>query len=156
MMITYESTVEAMYIYFTKIKLGGVAETISNQRLAVDLDSAEQIVAFRLFESNLLEIESRLKYVLQHPQAVFNMSQRSLQLSFTDKVVIAQTVIWSANLDLDSKGRILGIEILFTPTESLFVSEPDDGVSRLSADKRLEHLYPFLVPLDYGLLDPCT
>jgi len=142
MKITYDSEAEASYIYFTPIESGGAVETFVDLRLDVGLDKDEKIATMRLFEAEDCHFQDRLKYVLHHPQAIFDEKTKSILIAFATKSEPAKIISWEANIDLDREGQILGLEILFADPEY----KPDNGRERLYAEGKLDHLSKHIVP----------
>jgi uncharacterized protein YuzE len=143
MKITYDDQADACYIYFTVIGVGGVADMFINHPLAIDLDANNQIVGIRLSESDECKFLNRTRYVVQNPGVEYRQDEATLHLNFSD-VPLARTVPWDGNIDLDSDGQIVGLEILFYEPGT----EPRDGFERLSVDDKLEHMQKFIVPFD--------
>lgn len=150
MKVTYDKDAEAMYIYLTRIRPGGVSETQCFQRVDVDLDIAGQIAAVRLYESDSLRLHGRLRHALLSPQVSVNEASEYLQIVFVPTEKVSRTIPWDGNVDLDKEGQILGIEILFASTED-DTEIPSDlvelsrGVVRLRGYDKLRHIEKYLV-----------
>jgi uncharacterized protein YuzE len=144
MKITYDPEVHAAYIYFTVIGMGGVAETVAYQELTVDLDKDEQIVGLRLLRSGDIDFSDRLKYLGQHPEINYSEADHSVQINFAHDVPVKRSLEWEGNIDLDSNGQVIGLEMLFAPPDY----QPDDGQERLSAEGKLAHIEKYRVPFD--------
>src|SRR5690349_18874099 len=114
MKITYDGQAEAIYIYFAGSFTGAVKKTETYQRIEIALDPADQIVGLRLYGSESLALEGRLKYALLHPEVSFEKEGQFLQLGFVPSWEIKRTIPWDANVDIDKHGQIMGMEILFT------------------------------------------
>lgn len=144
MKITYDPKASASYIYFTKIGVGGVDRTVSYYELFVELDGNDQIVCLKLVASEDCQFQNRLKYLVQHPEVEYRESDGRISIMFPTGASVEQTISWDCNIDLDRDGQIVGLEILFAPPDY----EPDDGIERLSAENRLDHIAKYLVPFD--------
>jgi uncharacterized protein YuzE len=147
MKITYDKQANASYIYFTVIGVGGISETLAYCDLAVDLDANDQILAIRLFESEEFKFQNRTKYLIQHAEVKYRETERDIQIRFARHAEVERTVSWDGNVDLDRNNQIVGLEILFAPSDYA----PNDGQERLSAEGKLKHLSKYLVAFD-GLL----
>jgi len=144
MMITYDKEISAGYIYFTSIGPGEAIETIFSQRLDVDFDRDEQIIAMRLFESGECEFANRLDYALQHEAVIYDETNHTLEIFFASYIDAEKTVSWDANIDLDKTGQILGLEILFADAKY----SPDDELERVDADGKLKYINTYLIEFD--------
>jgi len=144
MKITYDDQGGACYIYFTVIGAGGVSKMFTYHPIAVDLDKDDQIVRIRLGESDECKFLNRTRYLVQHPEVEYREDAGTLHLNFSEAPLVERTVTWDGNIDLDADGQILGLEILFTAPDD----NPDDGIERLSAEGKLEHLQKYIVPFD--------
>lgn len=113
MKITYDSIADALYIYIAPISLQRVAQTQTYQRLIVELDAAEQIVAVLLCGSSEFHLGQRLKYAPERSPFTYDSERDSLLIRFRQAIDGCRTVDWDANVDTDKEGQILGIEILF-------------------------------------------
>ena len=142
MKITYDKEALASYVYFTTIGAGEAKFTFTYQRMDVGLDEKDQIAFLRIFESEEHKFQNRLKYALQHPNVAYDESNGTLVIAFTDDQGVGKIISWDANIDIDSDGQILGVEILFADAESGF----DDGQERLYAEGKLEHISNYIVP----------
>lgn len=132
MKVTYDDAAEAMYVYFTEISPGGVAQTEAFQKSAVDLDAAGDIIALQVYGSENLRLANRLYYALQHVEVLYDENNESLRVSFSQSGIVSRTVDWDANIDLDQDGQILGLEILFG--------------GELTANNRLRYVSPYTHP----------
>ena len=144
MKITYDDEANASYIYVTPIDVGGVAKTITYLALDVILDVENQIISMKLFESRECQFQNRLKFALVH--SAISFIDGYLQISFAETSQPTKVVRWDANIDLDRKGQILGIEILFADADY----HPKDGIERLYANDKLIYLQKYTVPFDKG------
>jgi len=142
MKITFDSEAEASYIYFTSIEPGGVVETFVDLRLDVGFDKDDKIATMQLLETKDCQFQGRLKYVLHHPEAIFDEETKSILVAFTTKSAPTKIISWEANIDVDKEGQILGLEILFAMPDY----EPDDERERLYAKGKLDHLSKYIVP----------
>jgi uncharacterized protein YuzE len=134
MQITFDVQADAMYVYFTRLSPGRVAKTIQDQALTFELDSAHQIISILLSKSEDRLIGSRLEHVVRHQNVFFDPKRRQLKLSFITLAEVKQTVRWVGSVDYDSKGQMVGIEILFGP--------------KFTAQHKLRHITRFMAPLD--------
>jgi uncharacterized protein YuzE len=144
MKITYDGEASASYIYFTSIRPGGVAETVACERLDVDLDEEDQIIALRFFEFQDSTFPRCLKYALQHSNVTYDESARSVRISFTNDATVNRSISWDVNIDLDDEGQLLGLEILFTDADYY----PDGTQKALYAGNKLKFVSQYVVPFD--------
>ena len=82
MKITYDNEVDAMYIYFPPAGPQTVGGTDPHQELKVEMDANNQLIAIQLLESSEFQLGHRLRYVLQHPGAVYDEESRTLRVEF--------------------------------------------------------------------------
>lgn len=113
MKVTYDQDADAMYIYLAPKESHKVAQTETYQKVKVELNEEDQIVGLLLFESDQLALRHRLKYASQQSEIVYNELGQYLYLTFTSLPQVRRTVEWDANVDIDHKRQIVGIEILF-------------------------------------------
>lgn len=149
MRITYDQEASAMYIYLTSIEPGGVSETITEQKLNVDFDASDQIIAMRLFETDEFQFRNRLRYALQHSQVTYYEDTDNLCVAFVLSAESKRTVSWDANVDLDRSGQILGIEILFCPggllpTNFAYLTDPSSNTEKLRVAEGLKHISKYM------------
>ena len=139
MRITYDDVASASYIYFTSIRLGGVANTVAFQRIDIELDEKNQITAVKLFESDELRFQGKLDYVLKHPLTVYDPATGSIKIDFAGTPP-AKIVPWEANIDLDCSDQVIGIELLFADHDHTNSA----GQEILCAKGKLDHLTKFM------------
>lgn len=134
MKITYDNEVAAMYIYLSPAGPQTAARTDPHQELKVELDANNQIIAIQLLEPSEFELGQRLKYALQHPGAVYDEEARTLRVEFAPGIEVKRAVQWSANIDMNQEGQLVGIELLFG--------------ERLTGHDKLTYISPHLIPFD--------
>lgn len=134
MKITYDNEVDAMYIYFPPAGPQTVGRTDPHQELKVELDANNQLIAIQLLESSEFQLGHRLRYVLQHPGAVYDEESRTLRVEFAPGIEVKRAVQWSANVDVNQEGQLVGIELLFG--------------ERLTGHDKLTYISPHLIPFD--------
>lgn len=139
MRITYDDVASASYIYFTSIRPGGVASTVACQRIDIELDERHQITALKLFESDELRFQGKLDYVLKHPFTAYDLATGSLKIDFAGTPP-TKIVPWEANIDLDDKDQVLGVELLFDNRDRTDSS----GQETICAKGKLDHLAKFI------------
>ena len=134
MRITYDNEVDAMYIYFPPAGPEAVGRTESHQELKIEMDANNQIIALQLFESNEFQLGPSLRYALQNPEAVYDEEGRTLRVEFAPGIEAKRAVQWSANIDMNQEGQLVGIELLFG--------------ERLTGHDKLAYISPHLIPFD--------
>lgn len=142
--MTHDREANASYLYFTTIGPGGVDRTATYQRMDVDLDNGDQIVAFKVFASEECRFHDTLKYALENSEVRLEEAGNCLVVSFAETGTVQRTISWDANIDFDESGQILGIEILYADLDSVL----DDDRGRLYADGKLDHIVKYLAPFD--------
>ena len=113
MKVTYDPEADAVYIYLAAEAEYLVARTETYQKSKVELDSADQVVALCLLESGDLSLARGLRFVSQEPSMAFDQSAGWLRIAFAPQATVKRVVDWDANVDLDSDGQVVGIEVLF-------------------------------------------
>lgn len=134
MEITYDVGANASYIYFTSIGAGEVVETFTYINMSVELDNNNQIIKLTFSEPDECKFENRIEYALLHPNVYFDEVERQFHIVFAEGVQPVKSIEWEANIDLNHKGQILGVEILF--------DEP------MNAYGKLRHLEKYIVPFN--------
>jgi uncharacterized protein YuzE len=113
MKATYDPEADAMYIYLAPETSYSAARTETYQSLKVELDSSDQVVALCLLESDDLGLANGLRFALHDPGVVYDESSGRLRIAFAPQVTVKRVVDWSANIDLDRHGQVVGVEVLF-------------------------------------------
>jgi uncharacterized protein YuzE len=134
MKITYDNEIDAMYIYFPPTGPPAVGRTESHQELKVELDANNQIIALQLSETSEFQFGHRLKYALQAPGAAYDEEGSTLRVEFAPGIIAKRAVQWSANIDMNQEGRLVGIEVLFG--------------ERLTGHDKLTYISPHLISFD--------
>ena len=140
MKIMYDDEGHTSYIYLTSIDAGEAKDTLSGE-IAVDLDEEHQIIAVRLFESEDYKFQDRLKYVRENPHTSYDETSKSITISFVEKPEPKNTIPWSAYIDLDEAGQVIGLEMLFASPGW----RPHDGRKRVYAAGALKYVSKFRV-----------
>lgn len=142
MKVTYEDEGYTCCVYLRPIGRG--AGDIMNADIAVDFDEEQQIIAFRLFESEEYKFKARLKYIRENPHTDYDENTRTITVSFVERPEPKKSIAWHADIDLDEAGQIVGLEMLFASPGW----KPDDGQERVYAAGALKHLSKFRVRYD--------
>lgn len=134
MKISYDVEANAGYIYFTSIGAGEAVETVTYINMSVELDNDNQIIKLTLSEPDECKFENKLEYALLHPNIYFDELKKHLQIVFAEDTQPVKSIDWEANIDLNNKGQILGVEILF--------AEPMNDYGKL------KHLEKYIAPFN--------
>jgi len=83
--------------------------------LARLLSEGGQVIGIKLWDTPKLNLKNCLKHALSYPKVNYSVKDQMLQVRFIKvrEDQVARVVKWDANLDFDSAGQIIGIEILF-------------------------------------------
>ena len=148
MKITYDDEGYTSDIYFTPHWVRGLIETIACE-IAVDFDEDQQIIAVRLFEPEEWKFEARLKYVRENPHTKYDEASHSIIVSFVQNPEPNKSIPWSADVDLDEAGQIVGFEMIFAnPSLRPKSSREIDGRERVYATGALKFISKFRVSYD--------
>ncbi|XSG73515.1 GTPase Era [Herpetosiphon llansteffanensis] len=131
--LTFDADARALYAYFTDINEGDDASQLEIPGVFL-LDAAGQIVGVQLQLASAPK-KSFLQYAQGFEELHYNEENRQLTLSFGQhEVAASEELPYEAIVDLDRKGRALGIEI--------------QAMIEFGMNDRLEALNPWLVAFD--------
>lgn len=102
-------------------------DTLSDIVIEVDLTETNRMVGFRLLDVDRFGDKyfwgDKLSYVLREPLAQYDDGCIKVRLMASN---VERTLRWESNVDMDGKGQILGIEVLFA--ENILPPEAFDRV----------------------------
>lgn len=131
--LTFDADARALYAYFTDINEGDDASQLEIPGVFL-LDAAGQIVGVRLQLASAPK-KSFLQYAQGFEELSYDEAAQQLTLSFGQHVVAAtEELPYDAIVDLDRKGRALGLEV--------------QAMIEFGLNERLEVLNPWLVAFD--------
>ena len=131
--LTFDSDARALYCYFTEITEGDDADEMEAPGVFL-LDANGQIVGVRL-DLAAKPKTALLVYAREHDGLAFNPDTNTIMLTFAPAPVASEAELpYGAIIDVDSKGRALGLEV--------------QAMIEFDIAQRLEALQPLLVAFD--------